>query len=90
MPFRLRRVGTANDLVQEQRLDGWPLEKITCPTLILQGTADQSVPHADAQYAHAQIAGSVLVELPGADHMMSITRHKKLDELITAFLRAHP
>jgi pimeloyl-ACP methyl ester carboxylesterase len=90
MPYWLRRVGTANDLVQEQRLDGWPLEKITCPTLIVQGTADQSVPRADAQYVQAQIAGSVLVELPGADHMMSIIRHAKLDELSTAFLREHP
>jgi len=90
MPYWLRRMGAANDLVQEQRLDGWPLQKITCPTLIVQGTVDQSAPRADAQYAHAQIAGSVLVELAGADHMMSITRYKKLDELITAFLRAHP
>jgi pimeloyl-ACP methyl ester carboxylesterase len=90
MPYRLRRAGTEDDLVEEQRLDGWPLQKITCPTLIVQGTVDQSVPRADAQYAHAQIAGSVLVELPGADHMMSITRHKQLDELISAFLRAHP
>lgn len=90
IPYRLRQAGAANDLVQEQRLDGWPLQKITCPTLILQGTVDQSVPREDAQYAHAQIAGSELIELPGADHMMSITRHKTLDELITVFLRAHP
>ena len=90
MPYRPRRVGTENDLAQERRLDGWPLQKITCPTLIVQGTLDQSAPRADAQYAHEQIAGSVLVELPGADHMMGIVRHKQLDELMTAFLRAHP
>ncbi len=89
IPYWLRRVGTENDLVQEQRLNDWPLDEITCPTLILQGTADQSVPLADAEYAHAQIAGSVLVELPDADHMMSITRHKKVDDLISAFLREH-
>jgi hypothetical protein len=63
MPYWLRRVGTSNDLVQEQQLDGWPLEKSTCPTLIVQGTAD---------------------------HMMSIIRHKKPDEVVTALLRAHP
>jgi len=89
IPYWHRRVGTENDLVQEQRLNDWPLDKITCPTLILQGTADQSAPRADAEYAHAQIAGSLLVELPGADHMMSITRHEKVDDLITAFLREH-
>ncbi len=89
MPYWSRRVGTKNDLVQEQRLNDWPLDKITCPTLILQGTADQSAPSADAEYAHTQIATSELVELPGADHMMSITRHRKVDDLITAFLREH-
>jgi pimeloyl-ACP methyl ester carboxylesterase len=90
MPYWLRRVGAANDLVQEQRLDGWPLQKVDCPTLIVRGAVDQIVPRADAQYAHAQIAGSVLVELPGADHTMSITKYKELDDLVTAFLRAHP
>ena len=89
MPYWSRRVGTRNDLVQEQRLNDWPLDEITCSTLILQGTADQSAPRADAEYAHAQIAGSALVEFPGADHMMSITRHQKVDDLITAFLREH-
>jgi pimeloyl-ACP methyl ester carboxylesterase len=89
IPYWRRIAGTKNDLVQEQQLNGWPLEKITCPTLILQGTADQSAPLADAEYAHAQIAGSVLVELPGEDHMMSVTGHKKLDAPITAFLREH-
>ena len=90
MPYWPRRVGTENDLVQEQRLNGWPLDKITCPTLILQGTVDQSAPPADAEYAHAQIAGSALVELTGADHMMSDISHKKVDDLITTFLRQHP
>jgi pimeloyl-ACP methyl ester carboxylesterase len=90
MPYWPRRAGTENDQVQEQRLDGWPLQNITCPTLIVQGTADQSAPLADARYAHAQIAGSVLVELPGADHMMGIVKHAKLDEVMARFLRAHP
>jgi pimeloyl-ACP methyl ester carboxylesterase len=89
VPYWPRRVGTANDLLQQQQLDDWPLQNITCPTLIAHGTADQAVPLADAQYAHAQIAGSEFVELPGADHMM-ISGHEKLDESITAFLRAHP
>ena len=90
IPYDLRRAGTENDLVQEQRLDGWPLRQITCPTLILQGALDESVPPADSRFAHAQIAGSELVELAGEDHMMSFTAHRRVDQLITAFLRAHP
>jgi pimeloyl-ACP methyl ester carboxylesterase len=74
---------------QETKLDGWPLNRITCPTLILQGTADQSVPVADAEYAHTEIANSQLVELPGQGHMAMYVKHAQLSEMISKFLRQH-
>ncbi len=89
VPFRLRKVGVENDLVQQTHLDGWPLNRIQCPTLILQGSADQSAPPADAEFAHQQIPNSELVELPGEDHMMMITKHAELASRIHAFLTAH-
>ena len=89
-PLSLRLAGVENDLVQQTKLNGWPLNQITCPTLILQGTADTSVPLADAEYAHQQIAGSELVELQGQDHMMDFVKHKELDAKILDFLRKHP
>lgn len=89
-PYALRKSGLLNDLAQEGRIGNWPLSQIHCPTLILQGTADQNVPPADAKYAQAQIAGSQLMELPGADHLMVIFRARQLSAIIESFLRAHP
>lgn len=90
VPLRLRLAGVENDLIQETKLNGWPLNEIRCPTLILQGAADQSAPAADAEYAHRQIAGSELVELADQDHMMEFVKHKELDAKILDFLREHP
>jgi len=89
-PYALRKAGLLNDLAQEGRIGNWPLSQIHCPTLILQGTADQNVPPADAKYAHAQIAGSQLEELQGADHLMVIFRARQLSAIIATFLRSHP
>ena len=89
-PYALRKAGLLNDLAQEGRIGNWPLSQIHCPTLILQGTADQNVPPADAKYAHAQIAESQLKELQGADHLMVIFRARQLSAIIESFLRSHP
>lgn len=88
-PYALRKAGLLNDLAQEERIGNWPLGQIHCPTLILQGTADQNVPPADAKYAHSQIAGSQLQEFPGADHLMVIFRAQQLSSIIRNFLRSH-
>ncbi len=90
VPYSLRKTGIENDLIQETKLDGWPLNEITCPTLILQGTADENVPLGDAEYAHAQIPNSELVELAGQGHMMKYVKHKQLDAKILDFLSKHP
>lgn len=89
-PYALRKTGLLNDLAQEGKIGNWPLTPIRCPTLILQGSADQNVPPADAEYAHAQIAGSQLRVFPGADHLMVIFRSSQLSSIIERFLRAHP
>lgn len=88
-PYAQRKTGLLNDLAQEGRIGNRPLSQIHCPTLILQGTADQNVPPADAKYVHAQIAGSQLDELPGADHLMVIFRARQLSAIIENFLRSH-
>jgi pimeloyl-ACP methyl ester carboxylesterase len=88
-PYALRKAGLLNDLAQEAHIGNWPLNHIHCPTLVLQGTADQNVPPADADYAHAQIAGSQLKEFPGADHLMEIFKSRQLNSIIESFLRAH-
>jgi pimeloyl-ACP methyl ester carboxylesterase len=89
VPYAKRKDGWDNDTEQWSELSNLPLASIRCPTLILQGTADQNVPPAQAELAHSQIARSKLVTLPGQDHWMLITKHKELDGLSHAFLVAH-
>ena len=89
VPYARRKDGWDNDTEQWTTLAELPLTSIRCPTLILQGTADQNVPPAQAELAHSQIAGSKLVTLPGQDHWMLITKHKELDSLSHAFLVEH-
>ena len=89
VPYARRRDGWDNDTEQWAKLAEMPLASIRCPTLILQGTADQNVPPAQAELAHSQIAGSKLVKLAGEDHWMLITKHKVLDGFSHAFLVEH-
>lgn len=89
IPYAKRKDGWDNDTEQWTTLAELPLQSIHCPTLILQGTADQNVPPAQAEWAHSQIAGSRLVSLPGQDHWMLITKHKELDAFSHAFLVEH-
>jgi pimeloyl-ACP methyl ester carboxylesterase len=86
IPAALRAAGTSNDLEQFARIQDWPIAKIRCPTLIIQGTADKDVPFAHAEYARSQIAGSELVKLEGADHSMFFTQYKVLGDLVRTFI----
>jgi pimeloyl-ACP methyl ester carboxylesterase len=88
-PRAEREAGRVNDELQFARIVDWPLNQIRCPTLILHGGADRNVPLDDSQRAHAQIAGSELLVMPGEDHFMVVTRHAALDGLIGAFLAKH-
>jgi pimeloyl-ACP methyl ester carboxylesterase len=60
---RLRSEGEANDFIQFSRIADWPLNQITCPTLILHGTADANVPISHSEFAHSQISGSTRLRL---------------------------
>jgi pimeloyl-ACP methyl ester carboxylesterase len=89
IPYSKRKDGWENDTEQWETLPELPLASIRCPTLILQGTADHNVPFAQGEFAHAQIAGSRFVQLPGQDHWMLITKYKELGRIIDAFLLEH-
>lgn len=47
------------------------IEKLTVPTLIVHGDADETVPLAQSQKLHSLLPNSRLVVLPGADHGFS-------------------
>ena len=90
VPMKARIEGQENDSRAFARMDDWPLDRIRCPTLILQGTLDKDVPAEHADYAHARIAGSELVWIKGADHLMPATRHKELGAVVATFLARLP
>lgn len=90
VPFAQREEGTWNDVANDKQIRGWPLRDIRCPTLVIHGTADTSVPISHGDSAAAQIPGAKFVRLEGADHLAFLTRRKEVDAAITAFLAEHP
>ena len=88
-PYAARDAGLLNDGEQYSRLPHWPLARIKCPTLIVHGTADTTVPFAHAQFAHEQIAGSRLEAFEGGDHFIAVTNGTKIDALVNEFVAAH-
>jgi len=58
-----RRPGMNNDFTA---FTPAPLERITCPTLIVHGRSDKTAPPANAEYAHARISRSELYWMDGS------------------------
>ena len=85
VPYDRRRAGTENDTAQDAAIPDWPLQQIRCPTLILHGTRDKAVPFAQAEAAHARIAGSRLLRLDGG-HMATLRKHAEVASAVNAFL----
>ncbi|MDQ0672646.1 pimeloyl-ACP methyl ester carboxylesterase [Pseudarthrobacter siccitolerans] len=61
-----RRDGYDNDSASLRALTPLDLQSIACPTLIMHGTADASVPPENARHAHHQIHGSELYWMQGS------------------------
>jgi pimeloyl-ACP methyl ester carboxylesterase len=87
-PFALRQAGYDNDVQQYRSLPDWPLERIRCPTLIIHGNADTTVPYAHAEFAH-RIPGSRLVTIAGGNHFAGITNPGEIAAAEASFLPGH-
>jgi pimeloyl-ACP methyl ester carboxylesterase len=62
------------------------LNEIKAPTLIVHGAADNLVPMACAQEAHARIAGSVLAPLENCGHWPQRDDPAGFMQAVNAFL----
>lgn len=82
------RVGYDNDEAEFAALGELPLDQIACPTLIVHGRADRSVPIAHAKRAHAAISGSQVRVLPDGSHMAFFVDPDAQREAL-AWLRRH-
>ncbi len=67
------------------------LGEITCPVLIVHGTADAAIPLARAQAVRDGLAGPVaLVAVEGAAHASNVTHPDEVNQAILAFLSGLP
>ena len=62
------------------------VSRIDLPTLILCGDADRMTPVKFSQFLHEQIAGSQLIVVPGAGHMVMLEQPAAVAEDVAAFL----
>jgi pimeloyl-ACP methyl ester carboxylesterase len=62
------------------------VSRITLPTLILCGDSDRMTPVKYSQFLHEQIAGSELIVVPVAGHMVMLEQPAAVAESVAAFL----
>ena len=62
------------------------VSRIATPTLILCGDADRMTPVKFSQFLHKQIAGSQLIVVPGAGHMVMLEQPAAVAEAVAHFL----
>ena len=73
------RACDAFDLMQQ-------ITAITLPTMVICGTDDLMTPPKYAEYLHRQIAGSQLIVIPAAGHMVMLEKPDEVSGGIEAFL----
>jgi pimeloyl-ACP methyl ester carboxylesterase len=89
-PLSVRRTGIWNDLEQHAHLPVYPLEKITCPTLVLHGRADGNVPLAHAEFVARTVPNAELFALEDCGHLIWVgPGAEQAREKVLAFLRRH-
>lgn len=90
----LRMVSPAvvhDDLWAADRFDAMArVGSISLPTLVVCGEEDRMTPVKYSEYLHGQIAGSSLVVIPRAGHMVVLEQPRAINEAIAAFLRSIP
>jgi pimeloyl-ACP methyl ester carboxylesterase len=68
-PYKPRRAGTENDLKITRKLTHLPVEKITCPTLVIHGTHDADVKFYDGVYAYEHIENAERIWIEEGSHL---------------------
>ena len=86
-----RRGGYDNDLGQFSRIESLELERITAPTLIVQGTVDSDLPPEQSYFAAETIPGAELLKLEEGTHLALYTNADAdaAQQRVIKFLSAH-
>ena len=93
--YHLRKVGYQNDQKYFANIKPYPLEKISVPTLIVHGTADDDVPFADALLLMNKIPHVTLVPMNKGNHATFFLQTSIIIPIIQQFIMqevesAHP
>lgn len=88
-PAAARVAGWENDSTQFMKLK-LPLEQVTVPALILQGTEDNQVSYDRAREMASRLPNGRFHTVAGATHAMPLTHGDELQAVIRAFLAELP
>jgi pimeloyl-ACP methyl ester carboxylesterase len=90
MPLSVRQTGIWNDLHQYAHLPAYPLERITCPTLVLHGRADGNVPFGHAEFVARTVPNVELCAIEDCGHLIWVGPDAaQVREKVLAFLKRH-
>jgi pimeloyl-ACP methyl ester carboxylesterase len=86
--YDLRKVGYANDMAQFILISQYPLERITAPTLVVHGQADDEVPFDNAELLVKKVPNIKLLAVPGGGHLVFFTHSSLVMNILRDFLNA--
>lgn len=89
-PTSLRLSGMLNDAWQIDHQGFLPLEEITTPTLVIHGTADDTVPFEQGVNSAARIPGARFLPIYEGTHYCILTHLEITRPAIMSFLAEHP
>jgi pimeloyl-ACP methyl ester carboxylesterase len=69
-PLSVRQPGLWNDLRQFAELPHYPLERISCPRLVVHGSADGNVPLSHAQFVAKAVPNAELLAVEDCGHFI--------------------
>jgi pimeloyl-ACP methyl ester carboxylesterase len=81
-----RLPGTANDIAQSRAADGYPLEHVTAPVLVIHGAGDRVVPFSHGLAVAGMVQASELMAIEGGEHVSLFTHLDEIRERVGIFL----
>lgn len=69
-PLIARKTGLDNDLKQFAAIEDYPLERITCPALVVHGRHDGNVTFDHAEYVAQGVPGARLIVAESCGHLI--------------------
>jgi pimeloyl-ACP methyl ester carboxylesterase len=84
-----RLPGTENDIRQSRMPFDYPLERISAPTLVVHGAADEAVPFAQAQSLARRVPFVEALFVEGGEHVSLFTHLHEVRSRVAPFLSLH-